>query len=421
MSGWIEKLPSGRLRAVYRDAAGDRHSELFDNRKQAKAFLASAAADMARGQWVDPRGGQILFREWQETWFASRVMRRATARAYATTLRAHLVPQFGHLQLKQITPLGVRGFVTALAEKRRPKTVRNAHALLSNVLRDAVLEGLILTNPCLGIRLPRDSPYEAVFLSPAQIDRLVEVVPEHYRSLVQLAAGTGMRWGELTGLKRQRLDLLRRRVEVVETLEDIDGVLTFGQPKSARSRRTISLPPHLVEVMARHLEGHRHELVFVSEQGTPVPPDLVVGAAAFLRQSAAGRQSSGPGRPPASPRAAPPSRRLGSDGEAGYRSSWAVCSSGSGTPVARSGSWAGRAGVGAGPARTGASGPPNTGPVPADRATTSTVTRAQPVAASGGPGCPGSSKGGRAGNRGHAGRAPCTRTSGQVGHRPALP
>ena len=71
MSGWVGKLPSGRLRAVYRDAAGDRHSELFDNRRQAKAFLATAAADIARGQCVDPRGGQILFREWQEKWFVA--------------------------------------------------------------------------------------------------------------------------------------------------------------------------------------------------------------------------------------------------------------------------------------------------------------------------------------------------------------
>ncbi len=246
MSGWIEKLPSGRLRAVYRDAAGDRHSELFDNRKQAKAFLATTAADQARGQWVDPRGGQILFRDWQEKWFASRVMRRATARAYGTTLRVHLVPAFGDLKLKQITPLAVRAFVTRLSEERSPKTVRNAHALLSNVLRDAVLEGLLLTNPCIGVRLPKDRPYEAVFLSPAQIDRLVEAVPEHYRTLVQLAAGTGMRWGETTGLKRQRVDLLRRRLEVVETLEDIDGVLTFasrsprGRGVRSRCRRTWS-------------------------------------------------------------------------------------------------------------------------------------------------------------------------------------
>ncbi len=208
--------------------------------------------------------GQILFREWQEKWFTSRIMRRATERAYGATLRVHLVPAFGDLMLKQITPLTVRAFVTRLSEERSPKTVRNAHALLSNVLRDAVLEGLLLTNPCIGVRLPKDRPYEAVFLSPPQIDKLVEAVPEHYRTLVQLAAGTGMRWGEIAGLKRQRVDLLRRRLEVVETLEDIDGVLTFGQPKSARSRRTISLPPHLVEVLARHFEGHRHELVLSS-------------------------------------------------------------------------------------------------------------------------------------------------------------
>lgn len=89
--------------AVYRDEAGDRHTELFDNRRAAKAFPSAAAADLARGQWVDPGGGQLLFRQWQQTWLTHRVTRRATARSYATTLRVHLLPPFGHLMLKQIT------------------------------------------------------------------------------------------------------------------------------------------------------------------------------------------------------------------------------------------------------------------------------------------------------------------------------
>jgi integrase len=147
------------------------------------------------------------------------------------------------MPLKDITPLVVRGFVAALAARRSAKTVRNVHALLSTVLRDAVLEGLLLTNPCAGTRLPADQRQEAVFLSPAELDRLLAAVPEQYRALVQTAAGTGMRWGELAGLPVSRVDLLRRRLEVAQTLEDVNGHVTIGTPKTASSRHFISLPP----------------------------------------------------------------------------------------------------------------------------------------------------------------------------------
>ncbi|MCA1710722.1 MAG: site-specific integrase [Actinobacteria bacterium] len=84
------------------------------------------------------------------------------------------------------------------------------------------------------------------------------------------AAGTGMRWGELAGLRVDRLDLLRRRLHVTQTLVDVRGQLSFGEPKSAQSRRFISLPPTLVTALATHLEGHRSELVFTSENGDPL-------------------------------------------------------------------------------------------------------------------------------------------------------
>jgi integrase len=270
VSGWIETLPSKRFRAVYRDEAGDRHSKVFADRKSAKAFLASAVVDIARGQWIDPRGGQLPFAEWAARWSAARFTRVSTTATDEGRLRNYLLPFFGDRPLKDISPLTVRAFVAQLTGKVAPKTVRNIHALLSTILRDAVLEGLLLSNPCAGIRLPKEPPSEARFLTAAEIDALVAVTPPPYRALVVTAAGTGMRWGELAGLPRTRLDLLRRRIEVAQTLVDVNGALSIGQPKTPRSRRFISLPSSVVTALAAHLEGHRHELVFTSDAGEPL-------------------------------------------------------------------------------------------------------------------------------------------------------
>lgn len=144
--------------------------------------------------------------------------------------------------MKDLTPLRIKTFVAQMAERRKPATVHKTHALLSTILNDAVAEGLLLTNPCRFTRLPRGSKYEAVYLSPAEVERLVAAIDPAYRDLVIVAAGTGMRWGELAGLKRQRVDLLRRRLEVAETLVDVDGHLSFGEPKTAGSRLTSRCP-----------------------------------------------------------------------------------------------------------------------------------------------------------------------------------
>jgi integrase len=270
MSGWLETLPSKRVRAVYRDVDGHRHSQTFPTRREAKAFLAATVTDLDRGHWIDPRGGQIPFADWAQRWSAARLIRVSTAASENGRMRNHLLPYFGTMALKDITPLTVRGFVAQLSTKVAPKTVRNVHALLSTVLRDAVLEGLLLSNPCAGIRLPKEPRSEAVFLSPAQIDALVQATPPAYRTLILTAAGTGMRWGELAGLHRSRLDLLRRRIEVAQTLVDVGGELSFGEPKTAQSRRYVSLPPTLVTALAAHLQDHASELVFTNEQGTPL-------------------------------------------------------------------------------------------------------------------------------------------------------
>lgn len=270
MSGWLEPLPSGHIRAVYRDDTGRRHSKTLATKREAKAFLAATMTDQARGQWVDPRGGQLPFGEWAERWRQGRVVRVSTAATEEGRLRNHLLPAFGSTPLKDITPLAVRAFVARLAQERAPKTVRNVHALLSTILRDAVLEGLLLSNPCLGVRLPGEQRYEACFLSPEQIEALIQATPASSRTLVLVAAGTGLRWGELAGLPVSRLDLLRRRLEVVQTLSDVNGALSLGPPKTASSRRTISLPPMLVYALGRHLRGHRGELAFTGPDGGPL-------------------------------------------------------------------------------------------------------------------------------------------------------
>ena len=108
MSGWLETLPSRRTRAVYRDAAGNRHSQTFATRREAKTFLTATLADLDRGHWIDPRGGQIPLADRARRWSAARLVRVSTAASEGGRLHNHLLPFFGPLAFKDITPLTVR-------------------------------------------------------------------------------------------------------------------------------------------------------------------------------------------------------------------------------------------------------------------------------------------------------------------------
>lgn len=267
---WVEKTDGGRHRAVYRDDAGRRHSKVFAKKADAKVWLAAADTDRARGLWVDPRGGALLLRDWAGTWFTTRTVRPTTSAGDLGRYTNHLAPALGDLALKDLTPMRIRTFVAELSARRSPATVRHVHALLSTMLRDAVEEGLLLVNPCRKTVLPRAPRYDAVYLSADQLQTLLGAVDPFYRCLVLTAAGTGMRWGELTGLRRDRLDLPGRRLHVDQTLVDVNGQLSVGQPKTRGSRRTVSLPQPVVAALYAQLAGATGDLVFTSPDGQPL-------------------------------------------------------------------------------------------------------------------------------------------------------
>jgi integrase len=271
MSGWVERLPSGRFRARYRAADGTRHSKVFLTAAEAKRFIAAATTDMDRGFWIDPRGGAETVASWCERWFAARVVRPSTRANDEGRLRKHVLPEFGTLALKDVTPLRVRSWVARLtASGLSSASVRHCHGLVRVMLGDAIAEGLLLHNPCTGTRLPPLEHREQRALAPDELDRLIDAIPWHYQPLVIVAAATGMRWGELAGLRLKRVDLLRRKLHVVETLIEVRGRLITGPPKSRRSLRTITLPAQGVDAIAAALIGNTSELVFVTEEGAPL-------------------------------------------------------------------------------------------------------------------------------------------------------
>lgn len=151
--------------------------------------------------------------------------------------------------------------------------MRQSHNALSQVLKAAVRARYLPANPAEGIRLPRKAKREQLFLSPAQVDQLADAVQDRYEVLIYVLAYGALRWGEAAALRRRRIDVLRGRLEVAESLSEVGGDLHFGPTKNYRNR-TIVLPRFLREKMNRHLTNYcaaeADAIAFTASNGAPM-------------------------------------------------------------------------------------------------------------------------------------------------------
>jgi integrase len=153
-----------------------------------------------------------------------------------------------------------------------PLTIRKAHGLLSQILKAAVRNRMLTSNPAEGASLPRVERKEMLYLSPDQVQRLTAAVPDEYETLIYTLAYTGVREGEVTALRRGRVNLPCRELVIAESGTNVHGSKVFGLPKNGKTR-TVPIPAFLADMMAEHLEHvppERDALVFTNSAGGPV-------------------------------------------------------------------------------------------------------------------------------------------------------
>ena len=111
------------------------------------------------------------------------------------------------------------------------------------------------------MKLPAENSREMRFLSPEQVVTVADAAGGHYRPMVLTAAFVGLRFGELAGLKVDRVNLLRRTIPVDQQLIEIGRELCFGPPKTKAGIRTVTIPAAVCDVLAQHL-GLVRDLAF---------------------------------------------------------------------------------------------------------------------------------------------------------------
>jgi integrase len=244
-----------RWRVGYTDPhTGAQTTAAFTRKTDAETFENNVKADISRGQYIDPRAGQITVREYGEMWRKTLEVDPATANKIERTLRLHVYPMLGNEALAVVANSHIRGWVANRAKVLAPLTLTVIYSsVLKPLFATAVVDRRIGSTPCVAIRLPT-VPKRPYFIPSAKaVHLLAKALLPRFRAVPWLAAGCGLRPGEIMGLEKSGVAFLGRQVEVVQQLKYVSGRGLHLAPTKTKETRTVDLAAIVAEAVAEQI------------------------------------------------------------------------------------------------------------------------------------------------------------------------
>jgi integrase len=265
----VEKLPSGKYRAVYRLPNGTKRT-IKGTFTHKKAAINAAASEEAKAQslgWRDPRAAARLWGDWVETWWPTRGVEPGTAHRDRSALDSCLLPKWGETALIDISRHDVKAWAAELIEGgMAAATVKRRVYMLSSSFTAAIDAEIITTNPAARIFKSGGQTDVRRYLTRDQAALLLAQFTPPFDCPVNEAAvhtliGTGMRWGEMVGLQIHRVDFDRRVIRVAEVW---DSEMSRLKPYTKnRQHRNVPMAEWLVPLLKCAIDGRTSGHVFL--------------------------------------------------------------------------------------------------------------------------------------------------------------
>lgn len=276
---WVEQVSEGSYRVRFTVDGKVRSVSGFPTQREAADHALDVESDLRRGRRMYAVLGAATIGEWAVVWQRTLDVDPRTAENYSNYIGRHIEPRWGDVPLRDVTASAVTMWRNELMQRLALSTVRGILTVFSMMLEDAVDERLIPANPVRrrrrrGRRHRGIVPQETIWATPEQVLRVADqaVLLSGYGSgLLIIAAGwTGARWGELAGLKRDRVDVRRGTITIdrdTGCLHESKTALWLGPPKTKASARTITTPPFLTRLLRDYLATTEGEMVLTSPNG----------------------------------------------------------------------------------------------------------------------------------------------------------
>ena len=272
-------------KAIYKNVLGKTQAEVREKMKKAMEEMAGLQVYKA---------GQYTFGQWMDVWFenyATVKVRPSSHQTYRGYINNHIKPNIGHIPLNRLTSLDLQKFykkllgtgrVERIESKKQPKglsakTVRNINQIIASALNLAIQEKLIRANPTVGCALPRVEHKEMKTLTAEQLSSFLREAKETgVYEMYYTELATGLRRGELLGLKWSDIDFNLGVIRVQRQVARIDGEIVEAPLKTKNSYRNISISRDTIEVLKEQKKKVAGEYVFPSPNGGPISPDSVL-------------------------------------------------------------------------------------------------------------------------------------------------
>lgn len=288
-------------------ATGKRKQEsaTYKTKKEAEREMNRLLVEIERGGVPDTSKattGEYLT-HWLAT-YAKTNTRPTTYASYEIYTKTHLIPAFANVPLTKLQPAHLNALYAAkLVGGRKdgkpgglsPRTVRYLHSIMRESLQHAFQLGMVYRNVADAVKPPRAVRPQVKVWDGQQARAFLAVADTSaYGPLWRVLLATGMRRGEALGVRWQDIDLVRGTLTVRQTLVDVQGAVSFGEPKTASGRRTIALDPDTLAVLKAHRKAQAaarlavgplwrdYDLAFTTAEGNWIHPRSVARSFALL-------------------------------------------------------------------------------------------------------------------------------------------
>ena len=283
----------GRYTAGHDPATGKQIFKSVLGKTQAEVKEKLKKALVEAGQIDFTKSGKYTVGTWMDEWFenvAKIKVRPSSHQTYRGYIDNHIKPSIGNIPLEKLTTMDLQKLYRTLLTKGRverieaenqpsglsAKTVRNINQVISSALDLAVAQKIIPSNPTDACELPKVEHREMQTIPEEQLQAfLAEAKATGVYEMYYIELATGLRRGELLGLKWQDIDWKNGIIKVRRQIARVDGQIVEAPLKTKNSYRTVTISPQAIEVLKRQRAKTHDQYVFPSPNGGPISPDSV--------------------------------------------------------------------------------------------------------------------------------------------------